>query len=128
MEISQLLARIIGPYMMVAGIALIINRGNMKKMFDEYQHNNMLTFSIGALVLLLGLLLLQFHNLWTADWRVLVTIIAWITTIKGVAAMIFPDALMKIAELYKDNDGLLNIQAGIAVLFGAFMSYMGYFT
>ena len=87
----------------------------------------MLSFSMGALVLILGLLMLQFHNIWVRDWPVLVTIIAWITTLKGATAMLFPNALIKMANNYPNNDMLLSIQATIAILFGGFMSYMGYF-
>lgn len=127
METSQLLARIIGPYMLIASIGLFVSRNLYVKIIDDLRGQTMLMLTMGAFVLIMGLVLLQFHNVWTLDWRVLVTVIGWIMVIKGVLAMIAPDILMKVANNYVGNPALLNIQAVLAGLFGAYMSYQGYF-
>ena len=127
MDTSQLLARIIGPYMLIAGLALFANRGFYKSMLKDFQNQPLLILIIGAFTLILGLLFVQFHNIWVMDWRVLVTISGWMTLIKGAMALLAPNALTAIANTYKDNETLLYIQAGLVILFGAFMSYMGYF-
>jgi len=122
-----LLARVIGPYMLIVGVALFVNRQRLTDMLDDYARQPMLSFVIGAMTLIIGLLAVQFHNVWRLDWRLLVTIICWLTLIKGACALVIPDALVKMADFYKGNDALLNIQTPIAILFGAYMSYMGYF-
>lgn len=127
METSQLLARIIGPYMLIASIGLFVSRDLYVKIIDDLRGQTMLMLTMGAFVLIMGLVLLQFHNVWTLDWRVLVTVIGWIMVIKGALAMIAPDILMKVANNYVGNPALLNIQAVLAGLFGAYMSYQGYF-
>jgi len=127
METSQLLARIIGPYMLIAGIGLFVSREKYLKLLDDLRSQALVMMGMGAFTLILGLLMLQFHNIWVLDWRVLITLIGWIGVIKGATAMIVPDAMNKIADAYKGNNTLLNMQAALALLFGAFMSYMGYF-
>ncbi len=127
METSYLLARIIGPYMLIAAIAIYANRSAYDRLIDDIEDQPLLLMVIGAFTLILGLLMLQFHNIWSLDWRVLVTLIGWITLIKGALAIISPQIFVKIAKHYKSNDTVLNIQATIAVFFGIFMSYMGYF-
>ena len=127
METSYLLARIIGPYMLIAAIAIYANRDIFDRLIDDIEDQPLLLMSMGAFTLILGLLMLQFHNVWSLDWRVLVTLIGWITLIKGALVIIAPQSFIKIAKHYKSNDTLLNIQAVIAVFFGIFMSYMGYF-
>ncbi len=127
METSQLLARVIGPYMLIAGLGLFISKDHYLELLDELKSHPLLMMVMGAFTLLLGLLLLQFHNIWTMDWPVLVTLIGWITVIKGTIAMIAPQAMNNLAACFKDNQTILNVQAAIAILFGAFMSYMGYF-
>ncbi|MCP4933994.1 MAG: hypothetical protein GY927_07250 [bacterium] len=127
METSYLLARIIGPYMLIAAIGLYTNRSIYDRLIDDIQDQPLLFMVTGAFTLILGLLMLQFHNVWSLDWRVLVTLIGWLTLIKGALAIIAPQMTVKIAEHYKSNDTALNIQATIIVFLGVFMSYMGYF-
>ena len=127
MDTSYLLARIIGPYMLIAGIGLFVNRSYYLRLLEQLREQSLLLLSMGAFTLILGLLMIQFHNIWSLDWRLLITIISWIAVIKGAAAMIIPDAMMKFANSFASNDKLLTVQATLAILFGAFMSYMGYF-
>ncbi len=127
METSQLLARVIGPYMLIAGLGLLISRDRYIDMLANMKSQPLLLMVMGAFTLLLGLLLLQFHNIWTMGWPVLVTLIGWITVLKGAVAMIAPQAMSHMAEKFKNKPTLLSMQAAIAILFGAFMSYMGYF-
>ncbi len=127
MDTSDLLARIIGPYMLIASIALYINRASFKKIIADLQNQQSLIVFLGAFTLIIGLTMLQFHNIWTADWRILITLIAWITTLKGAISLLFPKIMIKMASTYTDNDTLLNIQATLALFFGILMTYMGYF-
>lgn len=127
MDTSLLLARIIGPYMLIAAIGLMVNRAGYKRLLDELQGQTLLLLIMGAFTLILGLLMLQFHNIWVSDWRVLITIIGWTIAIKGAFAMIAPDAMIRFANGFNANETTLNIHGALTLLFGAFMSYMGYF-
>lgn len=127
MDTSLLLARIIGPYMLIAAIGLMVNRAGYKRLLDELQGQTLLLLVMGAFTLILGLLMLQFHNIWVSDWRVLITIIGWTITIKGATTMIAPDTIIRFANGFSANQTVLNIHGVLTLLFGAFMSYMGYF-
>ena len=126
METSILLARIIGPYMLIAGLGLLINRASYQQIVEELRGQTSLLLIMGAFTLIVGLLMLQFHNIWVADWRVLVTLIGWIITLKGAMAIIAPDAMMRFALSFNESQTASTLQAGLALLFGLFMSYMGY--
>ncbi len=126
METSHLLARIIGPYILIAGLSLMINRAGYQKLLDELRGQALLLLAMGAFTLILGLMMVQFHNIWVFDWPVLVTLIGWIMIIKGAMAMLAPDAMMRVAERFSANNTALSIQAVMAILFGVYMSYMGY--
>jgi hypothetical protein len=128
METSYLLARVIGPYLMIAGIGLFISRKQYLELVDEFPQNKALTIAIGAISLMAGLLMLQFHNIWTANWPILITVFGWIVTLKGATALLFPNALLGMSKTYRNNDRLLNINTAITILFGAALCYMGYFS
>jgi len=127
METSYLLARIIGPYMLIAGIGLMGSRASYRQLINELPNQKLLLMIMGAFTLIIGLLMLQFHNVWSMDWRLLITLIGWSTTIKGALALLSPDAMIGFASRFTASEMALNIQGVIVLLLGAFMSYMGYF-
>lgn len=45
----------------------------------------------GYLSLILGLISVLLHNIWVADWHVLVTIFGWLTLIKGILVIAWPE-------------------------------------
>ena len=38
----------------------------------------------------LGLIVILGHNLWVSDWRVIITIVGWLTTLKCLLYLLFP--------------------------------------
>lgn len=126
MELSQLLARVIGPYLCIAGLGLLISRQSYLALIDEVPHNKAMSIGFGAISLLTGLLLLQFHNIWSADWRIMITMFGWIATIKGAAALIYPDAIAGLSQTYRENRRLLVLNTVITLLFGVLLCFKGY--
>jgi hypothetical protein len=41
-----------------------------------------------------------FHNIWTSDWRFFVTLIAWITLLKGITILLFPEFIIRLSPLF----------------------------
>jgi hypothetical protein len=41
--------------------------------------------------LILGLISVLLHNIWVANWHVLVTIFGWLTLIKGILVIAWPE-------------------------------------
>ena len=62
MDTSQLLARVIGPYMLIAAVALFVNRASFKEIITDFRNQQTLMTILGAFTLILGLLMLQFSQ------------------------------------------------------------------
>lgn len=58
----------------------------MRDLYD----NAALTYLTGFIAVTFGLLIIGYHNLWVADWRVLITIIGWLALIKGLIFIVLP--------------------------------------
>ena len=52
----------------------------------------------GFTTVILGSLIAFYHNVWSGDWRVLITIVGWLAIVKGVALMAFPGFMRRISE------------------------------
>jgi len=122
---TMLLAQIFGYYLIIIGISVFLNRGQFGKFTKEFKNQPGMFFLVGALVTLVGLYLTLTHNIWAADWTVLVTIFAWGTLLKGAMIMISPDAFLKLAGAWKSTQ-LLSIASVASVIVGVFMVYMSY--
>ncbi len=119
------LAQVFGYYLILLGLSVFLNRERFGKFSKEFKDQPGMFFLTGALVTLVGLYLTLTHNIWVADWTVLVTIFAWGTLLKGAMIMISPDAFLKLAGAWKSTQ-LLSISSVGAVIVGVFMVYMSF--
>ncbi len=95
MNTSVFLAQAFGLYFLVMGVAFVVNRKQMLQIVSEIQPVSYVSLLAGIVTLILGILLVLSHNVWVADWRVGITILAWLTFIKGTLLLTFPGYLYK---------------------------------
>lgn len=80
----------------------------------------------GLLSLLAGLAIVNLHNRWSADWRVIVTVFGWLITIGGITCIVVPQIAMAIgSNIYGGRTNTV-IAALIIGTLGAFLSFKGY--
>ena len=66
------------------------------------------------------------HNVWTVNWRVLITLIGWLLLIRGAARILITDTLMGYAETVIRKKQLYPISGGVLVILGLVLCYFGY--
>lgn len=125
METSIFLAQVLGVYYLTVGVGFVFNgdyyRKELLKMFD----NALFMFYGGIMALLLGLLMVHFHNFWTKDWTVVITIIGWIAVVKGVLLIAFPRSLNWFKPLLKSKSSIKAMTI-LVLLIGAFFAWKGF--
>lgn len=126
MESSLLLARFIGPYIILIGIGLIFNQKVFRQIMEDFLKNPALVFVTGLITFVTGLAIVLFHNIWIADWRVMITLFGWIALIKGVWLIVLPGTLAKTTKLYMKNFKLVLIPWTIMLFIGIFLTAKGY--
>jgi len=123
---SIFLAKIIGPYCIIVAVAFLFNRQNYQKVAEAFLSSDGLR-CLGAMIgLLIGLLLVNTHNVWETSWVTIITVIGWIALIKGITLFIFPDQFTQFANAYRQKSTLLKYQLSLTLLFGVFLSFKGY--
>jgi uncharacterized membrane protein len=93
---------------------------------EDFPKNPSLVFVTGLLTFVAGLATVIFHNIWVADWRVIITIFGWIMLIKGILLVLLPSAMIKTTKIYSDNLKLILIPWGVMILIGIFLTIKGY--
>ena len=79
----------------------------------------------GFLALIIGNLLVVSHNVWTADWRVIITIFGWLSLLKGVVRLFFPSIAIKNVDTLLRNKLLVPLLVVFGAL-GLYLSYIGF--
>jgi hypothetical protein len=126
MPTSVFLAKLIGPLLLVVGAALVLNTAAFRVMAQEFLNSRALIFVSGFIMLPAGLAIVLTHNVWTADWRVLITLLGWLTAIGGALRMLAPQQLAGFARARLDSPWFLKIAAAIWLVVGALLCYFGY--
>ena len=114
-----------GVVLLVFGLSYLINVRFWADSFKSLVNRPALVFPLLLPVLICGLLIVLNHNLWVADWRVLVTITGWAALVKSVVILLFPGTLAWYTNL-REQTMLLLVRAGGLVWggFGLYMTYM----
>ena len=126
MSTSIFIAKLMGPIILAIGIAILFDKKAMLAMAKELLGSRALIFLFGLLDLLLGLVLVTVHNVWVWDWRVIITLIGWISIGRGLVRMWCTAYVVKTAPKLLKKQGLLTgVSIGVLII-GAVLSYYGY--
>ncbi|OJW52658.1 MAG: hypothetical protein BGO67_09325 [Alphaproteobacteria bacterium 41-28] len=126
MELSIFLAKAIGLYYVIISLGMILNGGRIKALLMEIMNNSALLFITGFFALILGILLVTSHNIWVADWRVLITLLGWGALLKGIMLVTLPQLMIEASKKWVQNTISYYITMCVVFLIGIFLLYHGY--
>lgn len=121
MEISIFFAQLWGGFFVIFGLLFIIT-GQLGKTI-EMTDDKAFVISTGYITLLMGLVTVILHNVWVADWRVIITILGWSTLIKGIMKIGFPEQIHKQAQRFKKKQ---MFSAIFLILVGVWLLWMSF--
>ena len=119
--------QILGITYLAIGIGILINPDFYKKLLKDFTENPSVIYLGGIVALVVGFLLVTFHNNWVKDWSVIITIFGWAALIKGLFLLVLPKASIKISNAFKEMTQLLTTWAAIVIILGALLSWLGFF-
>jgi hypothetical protein len=126
MQTSDFLAQLIGPLLLVMGLGMVADREGYRVMAREFLASRALIYIAGLLAFVPGLAIVLVHNVWTFDWRVIITLLGWLSLIGGIFRLVLPSKVTEIGLSMLDRPGFLT-GGGIAVLvIGSVLTLAGY--
>jgi hypothetical protein len=123
---SIFIAKLMGPILLAVGASIFIDEKSIRAMAKDVLGSTALIYIFGIFDLLLGLVLVTVHNVWVMDWRVIITVIGWISIVRGLVRMLFTPFVIKNAPKLIKKPGLLTGAALVMLILGAVLSYYGY--
>lgn len=126
MNISKFLSKVLGFYLIVVSLAMLVNMSQFTHYVHSLINNPPLMFVTGFFTLILGLLMVVSHNIWQWHWRLIITILSWITLLKGASIIFFPQFIDHISLLFIQNISFAYIAASIDMILGILLAYIGF--
>ena len=126
METPRVLAKIIGPLLIIPAAGVLFNLGAYQHVIEEFSKSVALCYLGGFVALLFGIIILHFHNSWEAHWTVIITILGWISVVKGAALIIFPGLMLNLWQPYMVTTAPLIVSSAISIVVGVFLTIKGY--
>ena len=108
------------------GLGILLNPGFYKKLFEDFVENSFALYFGGIIALAIGYLILAFHNTWTRDWSVIITIVGWLALIKGILILIQPKIIVVLSKAMAKKESLLRIEAVVIILAGLALAFLGF--
>ncbi len=127
MDISFFLARVMGITLSILYLGAIINFKVLQKSVRTIEEQPVILFISGFISLVLGALVIEVHNIWVANWQVIITIFGWIMLIVGAIRVLIPQAAIKLGHsLLERNEKAAYLLCFIMFAFGIYLAIMGF--
>jgi len=126
MDVSKFLAKVLGIYLVLVSTAMLLNMAQFSDMVKHLINDAPLMFVTGFFTLIVGLLAVVSHNIWQWNWRLIITIIAWLSLIKGVSLIFVPQFLDSVSLMFVENVKLAYGAGILDFILGLILIYFGF--
>jgi hypothetical protein len=126
MDKSKFLGKIVGLYLIIISLAMVVNMPHFMVSVQNLVHDTSLMYVTGFFTLILGLIMIVSHNIWQWNWRLVITLIAWITLVKGTSIIFYPQLIDHMTFSFVKNINVAYITAGFDLILGIVLCYFGF--
>ena len=125
MRLSKLIAKIASVIYLSASLGAFFSEDYYRKVSEDLFSNAGLTYLAGFVTLLIGLLIVNYHNVWAKNWTVLITFLGWLALLKGILLIVCPQFVYGLSERMLTDWGL-KIFPYTAFCLGLLFAYFGF--
>jgi len=122
------LARLIGLYCLLAGLIMVVQREGMVAAVEALVLDRALLLILGVITVAVGLAMILAHNIWSGGaLPVVVTLIGWLTLIKGLVLWLMsPPAAAQFYLQQLHYPQLYYLYATVTLVIGVYLTVAGF--
>ena len=126
MDISFFLAQLIGLYSIVIGLSMLIKRKMLMDIFQEIFSTRALSYVMGVLMLIMGLLLVLTHTVWQVTLSIVITVIGWFVLVEAVIFLFSSQKTLAKALIALNNTKIYYAISTVYLALGAYLVYSSF--
>lgn len=123
-EMTMYLGQLLAPVYLVVALGFLFHGDYYKKVYASIK-DDMFMLVMGLMSLVLGIVLVKAHNLWTTAPEVIVSLVAWGALLKGLWIVLFPKSVVKVSK-WMSKSGMFNVAWVIALVLGLYLGWAVY--
>lgn len=125
-DTTFILARAIGPVLILFGALLITQPGRMLSAMTAFISNDGLLLLTGFVTLVVGLALIALHQRWDGFTAGFISVLGWAITLRGAMLLLTPTLVERAAGFVLEHATVLPIAGCVVALIGVWLTYAGY--
>ncbi len=120
MDITLLVAKVLGIDLMISGIILVLKPNSLRTLLKDFFEHPAIVYLTGTILIFLASVYLLQYNSWESMPQKVVTVCVWLIGLKGLNFLFFPQQLNDF--IIKRGKSFFIIYGGvIAVLLGLYL-------
>ena len=123
MDNSLFLAKFWGWYLIIFFLILSLNPNRIKQIFSDLKDEKFLIIS-SFVAIIVGLLNVLFHNIWELNYKLVITLIGWLSLLIGLSLFVFPKQTVSWLEFI--NIKLVQVIYTLLFFIGIFLLNIAY--
>ncbi len=126
MLLTILLSKVFGLYMIIAGLAVLTRRRQILLAVGALVEDKSARLVVGLMTLLIGLFIVNLHNVWDTLPTMLVSLFAWLAVVKGAAYLFLKESTLDAWTKHFLNRKWFMIDGVLTVLVGLYLAGFGF--
>lgn len=119
-------ARLIGPFLVLVPGIVILRAPDLNVIIHDLFQNSALVWTLGALLLFCGLLIIAYHQFWSGAAAIVISLFGWFLALRGLALLVVPQLLQQGAVAVASHTLLVQAGFGLLVLLGCWLTSVGW--
>lgn len=119
-------SRVLGPFLVVVDATAIARASDMQTLLSQFEANSLWTWVTGAFILLFGLFIVAAHQYWRGAAAIIVSLLGWLITLRGLLLFAFPQAFVAAANSMIGAQAWWIAACVVFALAGCYLTYVGW--
>ena len=123
---TRAFARVLGPFFAIIGITTVARGSEMRTLLTDFESSPVWAWVTGAMVLVGGLTIVGLHQYWRGAAAIIVSVMGWAFTLRGLMLLAFPKAFMAAANATIGMTGMWVTVSILLAVAGLYLTYVGW--
>ncbi len=126
MDVTIFLAKVLGMYMLLGGIAVIVRKRFVMSAVASLVEEKGARLILSVFDILLGLIIVNLHNDWSTITTSIISLIGWVAIVKGLTGVFLKDStLEKFVQWFRAKN-LYMYDGAVAIVLGLYLANAGF--
>ena len=123
---TRIFARMLGPFLVIVDVTAVVRASEMRTLVAEFEANLLWSWVAGAFILLFGLVIIAGHQYWRGVAAVIVSLLGWLVTLRGLFLPALPKMFASVANNMIDAEASWVALCIVFALIGLYLTHVGW--